>query len=388
MIRPSRQQLLQRWDILPPSLREALYSETSSDFIWSTCEKEHIPAAAIYQVARVAGYVFFGFLHPGDLAEELASQLNLNINICKSIAESLNSRIFVPLQTDLDGIYEPVGSSEVKPKIIQDIEAPAAAAEGQPVFIKLNQAPKPADSSPPAPASMPMPTPPRNEPHLSPPPVKPAVTAAPWSPSASIAKGKFVDEFERLGTPGVPATGGDTKTSFGSAAAPKPSAIPKPAEPAPVILNNDASFKPRPQTADFHLDIPAQSINIQKPSAPLSKPAVLELGTLASAAPGQKPVPSTTRIVHYSEFKSPAPENPIKPRISPAPLPSPPPLKDVPRKITEMTAGTPPVPPPPLPPLPRPPQPPSPPVSPRPSPPPTPSPAPAPAPLKPPAPPR
>jgi len=43
MITLTKNQFGQRWDTLPDILREALVSETNSDFIWSTCEAQNIP---------------------------------------------------------------------------------------------------------------------------------------------------------------------------------------------------------------------------------------------------------------------------------------------------------------------------------------------------------
>ncbi len=56
----TKQQALMRWDTLPDPLREALYSEPNSDFIWSTCRGDNILRKAIYDVARIAGCVLLG----------------------------------------------------------------------------------------------------------------------------------------------------------------------------------------------------------------------------------------------------------------------------------------------------------------------------------------
>ena len=112
---------------MPDDIREALVSEETSDFLWKTCEVEHIPDAKIYTVARLAGYVLFGFLHPEDLAAELRDALTIDIRIASAIANAINQRIFAPLRPQIDAVYKPIvaGTSSVAsglgPKILEEI---------------------------------------------------------------------------------------------------------------------------------------------------------------------------------------------------------------------------------------------------------------------------
>ena len=101
MTTPTEEQLFARWDTLPESLREALFSETNSDFLWKTCEDEHLPEEKINVVAKVMGYVLLGFIHPEDVARELKERLNLDPKSAKTIEDALKGRIFTPLAADL-----------------------------------------------------------------------------------------------------------------------------------------------------------------------------------------------------------------------------------------------------------------------------------------------
>src|SRR5579864_595179 len=118
----TKDEIRQRWDTLPESLREAIVSEITTDFIWKTCEEEHIPEPKINDVARVASYVLLGFIHPGDLTGELADTLQMNKQVATAIANPIIARIFDPLKTGIDEAYAPPSKldSEVAP-IVQEI---------------------------------------------------------------------------------------------------------------------------------------------------------------------------------------------------------------------------------------------------------------------------
>jgi len=114
----SKEQALQRWDSLPDNLRDALCSETNSDFIWKTCGDEHIPDEKIYSVARIAGYVLMGFVHPDDASKEIQDATGIDSRIADPIASAVNARIFTPLRQSIDDIYEPATKGWFEPKMI------------------------------------------------------------------------------------------------------------------------------------------------------------------------------------------------------------------------------------------------------------------------------
>src|SRR5258708_1004221 len=107
MLTITQEQIMARWDTLPESLREALTSEVNSDFLWKTCEGEHMPDEKIYYVAREASLVLFGFLHPEDLGLELKDALGLDAQTAGTIAHAIDSRIYTPLRPEIDKVYAP-----------------------------------------------------------------------------------------------------------------------------------------------------------------------------------------------------------------------------------------------------------------------------------------
>ncbi len=306
MMNISQDQALQRWDSLPLILREALYSDTNSEFFWNTCEGQHVPEEKIAPISKLAGYVLLGFLHPDDLAREIREETGLPAQVADVIQESLLQRVFAPLKNDLEKIYQPSSLLAAAPSMTQ--------TSNQDTGIPL----------PPLTPTMP-PAPPLSSPG--------------WSkmPAEAPASGEFdrLKNVRAVGVPGQPPAAG----------------------PAPMIIHQDAGATPLQKTPDFHLERPGANIagvtlGGQKPAAP-SRPAVLEFGgsgTIPSKMP-PAPKPSgtsgfttgaslqTPRVVHYTEFKpaagrsvteitdatppSPPTPPPPKPPLSPAPTAAP-----------------------------------------------------------------
>ncbi len=133
MIKLSQQQRGERWDSLPDVLREAIVSETNSDFIWKTCQGEFIPEEKIYDAMGAVGLVLSGFLHPEDMATELAATLQIDRRIAEPIASAINQRIFVPLRPEIDKVYNPA-DGPVGPKIISAAE-PVVPIAAVPIIV-------------------------------------------------------------------------------------------------------------------------------------------------------------------------------------------------------------------------------------------------------------
>jgi hypothetical protein len=340
MLNVTTDQALQRWDLLPIDLREALYSESNSDFLWKTSHDEHIPDEKVYEIAKVAGYVLMGFLHPEDLALEIVERLTLDRKTASNIQDALNKRVFAPLQADLDKVYNPLSKFEMTsgPKIIQ--EAPLSGPAPQTVFKAVSNAAPVRMPTPLAPMPAPMP--------IVPPAPKPlsSTVAAPSStkvisavlssiPSASSSSGTKIPSpldgkfapfvpAQPQGASSLPQTGWSksvTTSTPATTAATAPSS-----DPAPVMLHQDAKFSSSQKTTDFHLARPGGGAEVSLEgvkSQQTVKPAVLELGSLANA-PAKPTTSPAPKFTHYSQFEaSGQPANRQVTEITTKPLSSP-----------------------------------------------------------------
>jgi hypothetical protein len=313
MLSVSQKQAGQRWDIITPQLREALFSDVNADFTWNLCQSEHLTEEMSYQVAELAGYVLLGLLHPEDLAGELVSSVDLPAPLAKTISDQINSRVFAPLRADIDKVYSPMSklggfSMGSAPKILQDIDASS----------KKDIAPSNIIPSTPKPATL---------------------SDIGWSkqpaPQANISV--------KAGVP-IPTT----------MSVPVPTPAPKPtAEPAPMMLHEDTTFKPAEKNASFTLSKPgsADEMNLNRggvPQAP-ARAAVLEFGSATSASTSvpkpPTPASSSVRLMGFeigarnvSQIvptasapipKPPAPPMPPRPPQAPSTPPAPQPDKPI-----------------------------------------------------------
>lgn len=109
MITVSQSQALQRWDTLPQELREALYSEKFSAVVWQAGKNAHIPEEKMGEIAKVIGYIFLGFLHPEDAAQEIRDRLGVDPKLAVALAEEFLRKMFGGYRNLLDQIYAPPG---------------------------------------------------------------------------------------------------------------------------------------------------------------------------------------------------------------------------------------------------------------------------------------
>jgi hypothetical protein len=252
MLTVTQQQAGQRWDIITPPLREALFSDVNADFVWNLCQSEHLTEEKSYQVAELAGYVLLGLLHPEDLAGELTSSLDLPAPLAKTLSDQINSRVFAPLRADIDKVYSPLSklggvSMGSAPKILQDVGASS----------EKNIAPSNIIPSTPKPTTL-----------------------------------------SDIGWSKKPATQPSTSAKI-SAPIPTPLAPPKPpAEPAPMMLHEDTVFKSAEKNVSFTLSKPggASEMSMDRGAVVVpapTRPAVLEFGGGATPSGASAPKPPT-----------------------------------------------------------------------------------------------
>jgi hypothetical protein len=268
MINVTKNQALRRWDTLPDNLHEALCSEANSDFLWKTCAAENIPESRIYVVAKLAGYVLLGFLHPEDIAPELVEAIKIDPRTAKSIQDALNGRIFAPLRADIDKIYVPLSKAEMMsstsgPKtFLDDVNG---ASKLPPLPVNKVTGPKPS-----------------------------VLSDVGWSRSSTAGPGINLGVISAPSPTAAPAPTASTPT-------PTPTPAPSvPKEAAPVMLHEDTSFKAAQKNAGFTLSTPGAGAEIhmgQSTKQAPEKPAFLEFGGAKPSAP--KP-PAPSPALHYT----------------------------------------------------------------------------------------
>jgi len=276
MLSISQQQAGQRWEIITPQLREALFSDVNADLVWNLCQTEHLSEEKSYQVAEYAGYVLFGFIRPEEFSEELVESLEIPSPSAKTISAAINEKIFTPLRADIDKIYTSAAdgkTSTSNPQIIQGVGTIASPAT-TPVPM-----PKPIDLS-----------------------------------SVGWSKTRPVGSSSQATTTPSPAPQRATPPQ-----APKPvPTVPIPA-PTPVMLRQETPSSAAQKNADFHIAKSGENAQMEFSTAKEQakvRPAVIEFNKGASstakpATPVPAPLAERTGSPRYTEFKSSLAASPV-----------------------------------------------------------------------------
>ncbi|MBM3256886.1 MAG: hypothetical protein FJY98_00950 [Candidatus Liptonbacteria bacterium] len=288
----------QRWDMLPPDLREALASEKNGELVSQVCEAEHLSEEKYREVARIASWVFLGFLHPEDVANEVKLSTGIHPEIANKIAVTLNSKIFGSLRDELDAVYAPPGThpeEHAAPTQMEDIQTPDAFEQtleklkpesGENSFFK--EAPVTLDSLESSPEITPSPsfTPPQD---ITPPSFDMSFTPPPAPTETPPA-------------PNVPSSSTDA---------------------TPFILHEEPGAPSLPRVEDFSLNIKPEEFGPSESEAIPVPQANIEIGSEENKETAeQRKTENEERIVHYADLRTPlepaVPETPLSAIKEPA----------------------------------------------------------------------
>ncbi|MGC9611178.1 MAG: hypothetical protein ABSE68_03120 [Minisyncoccia bacterium] len=115
----TQSQFDQRWDELPETLRELLYSPEHAEIIQHICENYHLSEEKMGTVLGLVGSIIMGFLHIQDLDHHIAIQLDLNAELSKSIASEIRERALKRFEDEIEKIFQPSLPSELEERKIE-----------------------------------------------------------------------------------------------------------------------------------------------------------------------------------------------------------------------------------------------------------------------------
>lgn len=102
-----KEQILQLIEYLPKDLKEALFSERTSEAIYNVCKKNNLPDEKIPELAKYVGYALVGLLPPSDFQKKIEKELQLESEVAKEINHAINRFVFFSVRSSLDAIYNP-----------------------------------------------------------------------------------------------------------------------------------------------------------------------------------------------------------------------------------------------------------------------------------------
>ncbi len=140
MISINHQQILNRYDTLPESLKDAGFLPYNTLLIKKIGESNHLTGEKISTISQLVGYVLFGFIHTEDLAKEIKTELNIAPEIANSVAQEIDRKIFTPIRADLEKVYQPPTEEalDLRAKVEPPTEVEMPKAE--PIAVEISKA--------------------------------------------------------------------------------------------------------------------------------------------------------------------------------------------------------------------------------------------------------
>lgn len=342
------QSFLDRYDKLPPEIREALFSAATADKVFEIGKKHGLLIDKVGILSSEIGMLMIGITHPREFVGSLSISLNLSANDARKIAHDINMEILAPLHDHLlklhnmaesekisyadgpgmsIGMPTPVDSDNIKPRIVpssfDDIKIQLQHIierenGGEPavktVPIQTVATPAAITATPPVPdiSVMPKPTYKSIDPYRESPEEAPFAEIKMESSLSASLHNKI-----------APAT--PSKFSFGSLRKDAPEKMPE-SVPTPTPYRSGV-FQKRPQNSPFEEMQQREAESKPIPQAPAPAPSAAE-----APAKGHVTTPGGFRgfrmseggnLAHLREQTSEAVAAPYSlPRSTPAPAPT------------------------------------------------------------------
>lgn len=107
----TNEQIYDRWEQVPESLKEAFFSADNGDIIWKACEELGISEDVAEQVKMVVGNIMLGFTRANDLADELRSIPGMDAQAIDRMIFIIDKRIFASIKADISKLYGDVSGT-------------------------------------------------------------------------------------------------------------------------------------------------------------------------------------------------------------------------------------------------------------------------------------
>lgn len=116
----TKKQLWELYNKLPPILKEVVFSEKSAESIYSVCEKNDINEVS--SLTRYVQDVLLGILRPDEFQTTIESELKLEKDAAKKVAQEINRFIFYPVKSSLEELYSMEITTPAQMKIPGPVE--------------------------------------------------------------------------------------------------------------------------------------------------------------------------------------------------------------------------------------------------------------------------
>jgi len=133
-----------RFDSLPENLKKEMLADKNVQLIVNICKDYSIPEDKIKHVALLVGEVFLGYIKPEEIANELNTYFDIDLQKSNFIEIELKQKLFNQLKTDLEKIYKPVSAETFAETETQESEATPAMIALEKKAAPIGNIPTPA----------------------------------------------------------------------------------------------------------------------------------------------------------------------------------------------------------------------------------------------------
>ncbi len=134
-------QIIERYNSLSKELKDALFSDNTTDIISRLCDFYHLSDDKADILTLTIGDVLMGFVHYNDFPKVLAEKMVGNAVVAQSIAKEIDKELFLPLRKFLREVYKPISKEAL---LAQEVKS--ETEEEIPTFVpEIKPAPKPID---------------------------------------------------------------------------------------------------------------------------------------------------------------------------------------------------------------------------------------------------
>src|SRR3989344_3889387 len=109
MLTLTQQQAEERFEVLPDSLKAALFSVYNAEEIARIGRSQFLSPEKTSLLARITGRVVMGFIHEDDFVKAVKEELEIPAEVAGLTAREIDRKILFPLKEETRKAYAPLG---------------------------------------------------------------------------------------------------------------------------------------------------------------------------------------------------------------------------------------------------------------------------------------
>jgi len=119
MAKYSKEEARKMLKIIPPALKELIFSPETAETILKITDEYNINDERVTKLSSLVGYCLLGMLSPLNLEKEIKTELNVEENVARDISQKIIRLILYEVKNDLEELYPNI---QIYPGGIVEIE--------------------------------------------------------------------------------------------------------------------------------------------------------------------------------------------------------------------------------------------------------------------------